>query len=238
MCIYLYVKTHRITGLKYLGKTTNKNPYTYHGSGVDWTAHLKEYGYEYDTEIIKECQSNQELNEWGRYYSDLWNVAKSTDWANRIPETGGGATPSEETKERIRRQLLGKKKPPRSKAHTEKIAETMRGKPNPKVAAKLKKWYDDNPDRSDINQKRSNSIKQWYLKNPNMSHEKALKTWEGRYRKDYFKYESIITLIAQNKTNREIKEIISVDYATIKKLRNKSHPVFELFPEFIQSIGT
>ena len=54
MCIYLYVKTHRKTGLKYLGKTTKKDPHAYHGSGADWKIHLKEHGYDYDTEIIRE----------------------------------------------------------------------------------------------------------------------------------------------------------------------------------------
>ena len=70
MTIYLYVKTHNKTGLKYLGKTS-KNPHTYLGSGVDWKVHLKEYGLDHTTEIIKECQDNQELNHWGRYYSNL-----------------------------------------------------------------------------------------------------------------------------------------------------------------------
>jgi hypothetical protein len=33
MTIYLYKKTHNITGLKYLGKTAQSNPYKYPGSG-------------------------------------------------------------------------------------------------------------------------------------------------------------------------------------------------------------
>ena len=31
----LYIKTHKITGLKYFGKTT-LNPFTYNGSGSHW----------------------------------------------------------------------------------------------------------------------------------------------------------------------------------------------------------
>jgi len=88
--IYLYKKTHRITGLKYLGKTS-KNPYKYLGSGLNWIQHIKEYGKEIDTEILKECNSNEEVSFWGRYYSDLWNVSTSNEWANIIPETGGSA---------------------------------------------------------------------------------------------------------------------------------------------------
>jgi hypothetical protein len=90
MIIYLYKKTHNKTGLQYLGKTISKDPYKYTGSGVDWVSHLKEHGYDVTTEILKECRSKKELEQWGRYYSKLWQVAESTEWANRIPETGAG----------------------------------------------------------------------------------------------------------------------------------------------------
>ena len=89
MTIYLYKKTHNITGLQYLGKTT-KDPYKYKGSGKDWTPHINEHGYDVTTEILKECDSNEELSPWGRYYSELWDIVASPYWANRIPETGGG----------------------------------------------------------------------------------------------------------------------------------------------------
>jgi len=89
MIIYLCIKTHSKTGLKYLCKTI-KDPYKYCGSGVDWKKHLKEYGKEHTTKILKECKSHSELSYWGRYYSDLWNVSSSSEWANRIPETGAG----------------------------------------------------------------------------------------------------------------------------------------------------
>jgi hypothetical protein len=75
---YLYIKTHNKTGLKYLGKTT-RDPYTYNGSGKDWIPHLKEYGVDITTEIIKECSSHKELSHWGRYYSNLWNVVEDRD---------------------------------------------------------------------------------------------------------------------------------------------------------------
>jgi hypothetical protein len=97
MIIYLCVKTHSITGLKYLCQTKKKNPGKYSGSGVDWLLHLKMYGYSHRTEIIKECNSREELSLWGRYYSSLWNIVNGQDdygnkiWANRIPETGGGS---------------------------------------------------------------------------------------------------------------------------------------------------
>lgn len=90
MTIYLYVKTHTKTGLKYLGKTSAKDPCKYRGSGKYWLKHLKKYGYDYSTEILKECQSNDEIKYWGLYYSNLWNVVESKEWANLKPETGDG----------------------------------------------------------------------------------------------------------------------------------------------------
>jgi len=91
MRIYrLYVKTHKTTGLKYLGQTTKKDPYSYPGSGKLWKRHLKKHGYDYDTEILHECKTKQELEEKGLYYSDLCNVVASKEWANLKPETGDG----------------------------------------------------------------------------------------------------------------------------------------------------
>lgn len=93
----LYVKTHRVTGLKYLGQTT-QNPFKYKGSGIDWKAHVKQYGYDVDTEILLQTSNKHEITSYGRYYSKVWNIVDGQDdygnkiWANRIPETtaGGG----------------------------------------------------------------------------------------------------------------------------------------------------
>jgi len=94
MIIYLYVKTHNKTGLKYLGKTTRKNPHLYPGSGIRWRKHLDKHGYDYSTEIIKECVTNKEVAKWGLYYSNLWNVVESNQWANLTPEIGNGGSMS------------------------------------------------------------------------------------------------------------------------------------------------
>lgn len=93
MSIYLYVKTHQKTGLKYLGMTT-RDPYQYKGSGVWWWRHLSKYGYEHDTEVLHECQSKDKIKELGIYYSRLWNVVESDDWANLKEETGDGGDTS------------------------------------------------------------------------------------------------------------------------------------------------
>ena len=62
MTIYLYIKTHNITGLKYLGKT-EKDPYRYNGSGKYWKRHLKKYGRDIKTEILLDTDNENELKE-------------------------------------------------------------------------------------------------------------------------------------------------------------------------------
>lgn len=104
MTIYLYKKTHNITGLQYLGKTEAVDPHKYTGSGIYWLAHLKMHGKDYTTEIIKECNSLEELKFWGKYYSDLWDVVESNDWANLKEEVGDGGRQCEEV-----RRIIGER---------------------------------------------------------------------------------------------------------------------------------
>ena len=85
--VYLYLKTHNVTGLKYLGQT-KQNPRIYLGSGTRWLFHLRKHGNDITTEILKKCTTYDQLKKWGLYYSDLWKVIKSNDFANLIKETG------------------------------------------------------------------------------------------------------------------------------------------------------
>ena len=101
MTIYLYKKTHRETGLQYLGKTMSADPYSYPGSGVYWTRHLELHGNNVETEILRECQTEEELKEWGKYYSKFWNVVEDKNWANLIEEAGPGGAWSNESKKKL-----------------------------------------------------------------------------------------------------------------------------------------
>ena len=119
MTIYLYKKTHTITGLKYLGKTVRKDPHKYTGSGTRWLNHLRKHGFSYTTEILRECETKQEAREWGLFYSNLWNVVDNPEWANIIPEQCDGCTltgekngmfgrnHSESSRKKISQQKLG-----------------------------------------------------------------------------------------------------------------------------------
>jgi hypothetical protein len=119
---YLYIKTHNQTGLKYLGKT-ERDPIKYKGSGVQWLDHIKEHGYDVDTEILGSYETKQELETCSLFYSKIFDAVKSHEWANLIHEdgTGGkyGYTP--EVREKMRLSKLGKKRPPRSKEWRENL---------------------------------------------------------------------------------------------------------------------
>jgi hypothetical protein len=94
MKTYLYLKTHRVTGLKYLGKT-KQDPYKYKGSGLRWNRHLAKHGNDVSTLILFESDNIQEIKTQGQYYSDLWNVVNDQSFANLRPETGDGGDTSQ-----------------------------------------------------------------------------------------------------------------------------------------------
>lgn len=126
--MYLYVKTHNKTGLKYLGKTINKDPHKYPGSGTVWRRHLDKHGYDYTTEILLETDSKEELIEKGIYYSNLWNVVESKEWANLKPESGDGGdmsdVPSWHEAMKKKEKLIGEKNPMYGKPSYYKKTET------------------------------------------------------------------------------------------------------------------
>lgn len=111
--IYLYLKTHNKTGLKYLGKT-EQDPFAYSGSGYLWKKHLAKHGNDVSTEILLETDDREKIKEMGLYYSSLWNVVESKDFANIIPESGDGGDTSLSPKYKegiTRRKLNGANNP-------------------------------------------------------------------------------------------------------------------------------
>lgn len=93
---YLYIKTHKITGLKYFGKTT-RNPNTYLGSGIRWRAHLKKHGTEVITEILNNGQAYTDekiFKEDAMNFSNKFNIVNSNEWANLMIEQGSGGDTS------------------------------------------------------------------------------------------------------------------------------------------------
>jgi hypothetical protein len=136
MSIYtLYVKTHKITGLKYLGQT-KQDPNIYTGSGIDWKAHLKIHGRCIDTEILFQSSNKTDIVQLGEYYSNKWHILSSQDdfgnkiWANRVIENGAGGgrisgtyKHSDKTKAKLRKKAVGRICPDET---AQKIANTMK----------------------------------------------------------------------------------------------------------------
>jgi hypothetical protein len=89
---WLYIKEHEITGLRYFGKTT-QNPQKYKGSGVDWTKHLLEHGPHVKTIWTCLFETDAEIRDFARFFSDEFDIVNSDNWANAVPESGhaGGA---------------------------------------------------------------------------------------------------------------------------------------------------
>lgn len=131
---YLMVKTHNITGLKYLCQTKRKDPYKYLGSGIEWTKHLRQYGKTIRTEILLKTTDKQLLNATGRHYSLLWKITTAMDdfgnriWANSIPETGGGPglpNPSDEVNKKRADKLKGRVFPHMMALRSDKTRQKM-----------------------------------------------------------------------------------------------------------------
>lgn len=162
---YLYIKTHNVTGLNYLGQTTAKDPHKYKGSGTYWKRHIKKYGYDCTTIILRECNTREELATYGLYYSQLWNIIESKDWANLCMEDGKGSTGHKYSNEQLQKKsarvkgennpMYGKPSPFRGQTHTPEvrkhISEKTRGRPghnkgqkmSPEFCAKISQNHHD-----------------------------------------------------------------------------------------------
>lgn len=91
----LLIKTHNITGLKYLCYTQREDHCAYTGSGKRWKHHIKQHGYDVTTELVYESESYDNFVKVAREYSALYDVVNDESWANlRIEEGDGGDTVS------------------------------------------------------------------------------------------------------------------------------------------------
>ena len=131
--IYLYLKTHNVTGLKYLGKTV-KDPFKYTGSGIRWKNHLKKHGNDVSTEILYQTKCEDDFKNVAIEYSKKLNIVESKEFANMTEEQGqGGATrngykTSQITKNKIGAANLGNTHSKEAKA---KISLATSGSRNP-----------------------------------------------------------------------------------------------------------
>lgn len=89
MTIYLYVKQHEITGLKYFGMTRRKDPIKYLGSGLYWKDHIKKHKKKYvKTIFLWEFDDQEECTNFALNFSITNNIVESDEWANLKEESG------------------------------------------------------------------------------------------------------------------------------------------------------
>lgn len=86
------------------------------GSGKYWKLHLAKHGEDVHTEILRECKDYDEVKEWGLYYSNLWNIVESDEWANLKPETGDGGPMPQYLVEQAAAKRRGQKRTPEQNA--------------------------------------------------------------------------------------------------------------------------
>jgi hypothetical protein len=135
---YLYIKQHKLTGLKYLGYTQALDPYTYLGSGTYWKRHLDLHGTDINTTILLATEIKTEVTETGLFFSKFFNVVNSKEWANLKEECGdGGWDYVNSNKLYLKRSSLqGENNPFYGKKHTDISKELMS---NSKIGLKLGK---------------------------------------------------------------------------------------------------
>lgn len=82
------IKSHNVTGLKYLCITKRADWEDYTGSGGFWKNHLKIHGTDISTHLLFESDDYDEFVTMCYFCSDFYNVVESDEFANLVPEHG------------------------------------------------------------------------------------------------------------------------------------------------------
>lgn len=154
MTIYLYVKQHSKTGLKYFGKTI-QDPYIYLGSGKRWVPHIKKHGTQYvETIELWSFENQEDASKFAIEFSNVNDIVNSENWANLIQEDAKEGVPigsepwnkgkkmtddfckkssrkrkplTEDHKRKLSQALKFKTKSPLSEEHKRNLSRSKRG---------------------------------------------------------------------------------------------------------------
>lgn len=134
MIIYLIVKQHKITGLKYFCKHTGDNPYTYKGSGKYWKRHLKKHGAYVETITVWKFTDQKECSRFALEFSKQNNITESAEWANLRDENGTDGAPKGVKFSESHLQNMSKVRKGieiHTEEHKKKMSEMSSGENNP-----------------------------------------------------------------------------------------------------------
>lgn len=125
MIIYLYIKQHTLTGLKYFGRTISTNPFRYNGSGNYWSNHINKHGKEHIRTLEIWGFDDQNLcTEFALNFSKDNNIVESKEWANMIIEDGCWTSGFMKGADH---PMYGTKRPEHSKLMSEKMKGNQLG---------------------------------------------------------------------------------------------------------------
>jgi hypothetical protein len=88
------IKTHNVTGKKYLCKTIQKDHDKYLGSGTLWRRHISKHGENISTVVIFQTEDKEHFNKICKETSIKLNVVELKEWLNIVPEHGDGGDTS------------------------------------------------------------------------------------------------------------------------------------------------
>lgn len=108
---YLLLKQHNVSGLKYLcfHYGTYQSCFSYNGSGLYWKSHLKKHGVDISTIVLSESIDKSEISKFGIFYSNLWDVVNSINFANLIIENAESDPSKLHTKEAREKRVISLK---------------------------------------------------------------------------------------------------------------------------------
>lgn len=138
---WLYIKRHKLTGLRYFGKTTkslNVLLNKYKGGGLRWARHIDKHGRDFVvTDWYRLFTDKDDCTEFALFFSEVENIVESDQWANIKPEDGlmggnvkgylQGKTPWNKGKKQSK-EHIAKRTGPQSEETKFKRSQSMLGK--------------------------------------------------------------------------------------------------------------
>lgn len=135
---WLYIKKHNVTGLRYFGKTTQKDPIKYKGSGVRWRKHLEKHGDDVTTIWVRLFEDKQQLTDYALTFSKENNIVESQNWANLKLEDGlSGGRDGKHSEESKRKMSEARKRQIFSEETKQKMSSSKKGKKSPTAGMKF-----------------------------------------------------------------------------------------------------